>query len=90
MPDDRVQGDRELLYPIADQVGQRFRDFVDRHMHDFIAHESDLVEAIVKSIKVGENLPWHLLHYYDIPDRPMLYTSEEASVIESTLFAHDA
>ena len=62
-----------LLDSIAQRLGERFGDLVDTYMHDFIADagyagEADPVEAIIKSIKVGKNLPWRLLHYYDIPD----------------------
>ena len=77
-----------ILKHVAQQLGDRFVDLVDIHMGDF-APKVDEVPAYT-SVLIGlpESiyLPWNLLHYFDIPDRPKDYTREEISYVESVLF----
>ena len=79
---------------VVRQVGERFEDLVARHMRDFIAdagyaHLSDPLEAVRESV-VGRNyIPWHLLHYYDIPDRPTLLTQEEVGIMNMLYTLYD-
>ena len=76
----------DLLRSIADQLGERFGDLVDLYMRDFIRDTKivpsiDPVDLVTKSVIAGHHLPWHLLHYYDLPDRQLLLTEEEASIL---------
>ena len=75
-----------IKYIVQHVDRKRLQVLVDLHMRDFItdagyAHETDSVEALVKSINTAANLPWHLLHHCDIPDRLVPYTKEEESFI---------
>ena len=62
------------------EVLLKYRRFVH------IRHDRYLLDRITRQDLVSEDLPWHLLHYYDIPDRPMLYTREDAYTIISALY----
>ena len=74
--------DHYFIKAIAEQVGERFEGLVDQYMRDFIAGavEKRLVARVVSSIVAGNTLPWDMLHYYDIPDRPASITKEEEIV----------
>ena len=88
-----AEEEKDLLYPIERQVGkERFRDLVDRYMRNFIVAagysvEPNPVEAVLDSVSTGRLLPWRLLHYYDIPDRPYPFTREELDIIQDTTIA---
>ena len=85
-----IDPDAELLRPIAEQVGNRFDDLIDYYMRDFIADAGyagkPSFDALTSSISEGYDLPWRLLHYYDIPDHPMPYTREEIHFVENTIY----
>lgn len=82
----RYYGDVDLYFirAIVQQLDERFGDFVDHYMRDFIEAArlcSKTGPDIAKTMIVGIRLPWQLLHYYDIPDRPPSLTEEEEEIL---------
>ena len=82
-----VRIEHHLVRSIARRLGKRLGGLVDRYMRDFIrdaraSKNTRPDDKIVQSIIAGRNLPWRLLHYYDIPDRPSSLTKEEEEIIE--------
>ena len=73
--------------PIAKWIGmQKFAELVNVHMRAFIVSSAlyrvtDPVMAVAKSIS-GGHIPWHQLHYYDIPDRAPEITAEEKRIMD--------
>ena len=82
-----IEQEEDLLSPIAEQVGDRLEDF-KVCMRDFIAEGAGKTayDQILESLVASRDLPWHLLHHFDIPDRLVLYTKEEASTVVNTLY----
>lgn len=83
--------ENDILVKLEDAIGEDdFADMVETYLGDFIAdagvrHGGPLVNVVADSLGKVVDMPWHLLHYYDIPSIPIRMTKEEEDIISRGL-----